>query len=849
MSFLKQLQEKSKTQISQEGVISDIKNFLLGRKETQVKDFNINTPKTFKEGSEVSLTITERVYTYFDFNKGEDPILKFIEVIPKLEAISKITREIDKVINKESPKLIALAKTLKKEMDTVLAGRNIRDVDWDDIEPVYDEMNEYLQELNKRNVSVIKDIVSTNIYNTFFISSKDKKKMSYTLPSLEKYLSAIKDIEAFKKQYGNEIKDWNKKYNPESIAGVSELLKIGSGFGDDDEWTNNIYYAGFFGELYDISQVGLDIVDVLDTLIPNLIKALGINLNKTSTESNKTELHPVAKFVLKILLKAVYKKYLANPVRELYYSKMRYQRCTEEALDKTMRKLKGINNTAIVEGFEVKQVPGKTFTNTFIVNDKQLKTEDDIYKGIDVVVKEVSQLSDIVTVIHKNAKSIKLNNDDSEEVVTNKVFELIDKAVPKNIFQQFLPTKQPEDLKTIGGCNNHDRIKSKLINAIRPDLLNAFKDLKDFQEDKDIPENIRKGLGDVLGKIIDRYFTFMADIIEWMYRSMRRQTKKSPVATEALVYYYGLEEAEKEELEYDSENAVVEDEGVDETSETEEGSSEETAENVDDTTEPSDEETEGTSDEGTEETTKPESDDEKSDTPEVELDNPDEEKQRIKDYLLPLVGEGINGLTLYSAAEVNRPLYHVSMNPHIKAFYPKVSKRTLSKEDRSIPRISTSTSLIGCLNGYQSMVSDMDGRETKNFNGLFKVYDLPYQYAIKPSKGLLIDVDNSDEYWLISWKKETYATLPNVAADFTIPKIETVYGNDGKDYTYHCYLRVYTHLYLDHQKKLSPGYYHVVLNGYNFKYPLTNNNLIQAHEISETEYNKVVALSMMVKSR
>ena len=235
---------------------------------------------------------------------------------------------------------------------------------------------------------------------------------------------------------------------------------------------------------------------------------------------------------------------------------------------------------------------------------------------------------------------------------------------------------------------------------------------------------------------------------------------------------------------------------------------------------------------------------------EVRLDNPEDEKVKISSYLEPLLGDQISELTLFSAAEINRPLYHVSMNPSIERFTPQVSKRTLGKEDRSVPRISTSTSLIGCLNGYQSMVSDMEGRAAKNFNGLFKVYELPYQYAVKPSRKLLSDVENSDEYWLVSWKKETYATYPIQIADFTIPKIEKVFGADGKDETFHVYIKVTNGtLYIDHQRKLEKGYYHMTMKGYTFKYPLKNNNLITIENITENEYNKVTALSMMIKKR
>lgn len=235
---------------------------------------------------------------------------------------------------------------------------------------------------------------------------------------------------------------------------------------------------------------------------------------------------------------------------------------------------------------------------------------------------------------------------------------------------------------------------------------------------------------------------------------------------------------------------------------------------------------------------------------EVELDDPEVEKQEIIEYLSALLGDAVSELTLFSAGEVNRPLYHVSMNPNVRIFSPKVSSRTLSSEDRSVPRVSTSTSLIGCLNGYQSMFTDMAGRARKNFTGLYTVYELPYQYAVKPSKKLLSDVETSDEYWLVSWKKETYSIKPNKVCEFTIPQVQTTYGSDGEDQRVTMFLKVLGEsLYLTHDIKLVKGYYEITLRNYDYDYPLENNNKIEVKEITENDYNKVTSLSIMIKKK
>nr|DAT15844.1 MAG TPA: hypothetical protein [Caudoviricetes sp.] len=242
---------------------------------------------------------------------------------------------------------------------------------------------------------------------------------------------------------------------------------------------------------------------------------------------------------------------------------------------------------------------------------------------------------------------------------------------------------------------------------------------------------------------------------------------------------------------------------------------------------------------------------ERDPVPKVEprVDEPEEEKEKIKQHLESFMGDGVEELTIYNAGEINRPLYHVSMNPNIQRFTPQVSNRTLLGEDRTVPRISTSTCLLGCLNGYQSLISDMDKRESKNFLGLYRVYGIPYQYAIKPSKKLLKDVDISDEYWITSWKKETQSIVPDVIADFLVPKIETVYGSNGQDKVIHIFIHVKrATLYLDHEKQLSQGFYEVIISDYRYNYPLEKNNL-EIKEIDENYYRKVTSLSLMIKNK
>lgn len=420
----------------------------------------------------------------------------------------------------------------------------------------------------------------------------------------------------------------------------------------------------------------------------------------------------------------------------------------------------------------------------------------------------------------------------------------------------------PETIESIAVEKTVKDLTSKLAKTItskRNDIVKAagiiFK--SDDEARRKYPEDIYETATDITFypiSLADTLYLFLEEISE-SYTSVFKYLYHCTLTVSSEAY--SLEDGEETVTE------EVQPE-LTETDDTTENSSEENVETTEEVAETSGEDSENTTESdlsvtGQEDTEVDQSSQQESGEPtekpfqeerEVELDDPEAEKQEIIEYLSALLGDAVSELTLFSAGEVNRPLYHVSMNPNVKIFSPKVSSRTLSSEDRSVPRVSTSTSLIGCLNGYQSMFTDMAGRARKNFTGLYTVYELPYQYAVKPSKKLLSDVETSDEYWLVSWKKETYSIKPNTVCEFTIPQVQTTYGSDGEDQRVTMFLKVLGEsLYLTHDTKLVKGYYEITLRNYGYDYPLENNNKIEVKEITENDYNKVTSLSIMIKKK
>lgn len=124
----------------------------------------------------------------------------------------------------------------------------------------------------------------------------------------------------------------------------------------------------------------------------------------------------------------------------------------------------------------------------------------------------------------------------------------------------------------------------------------------------------------------------------------------------------------------------------------------------------------------------------------------------------------------FDIVELNKDyqaLYHISTFKQ-KELIPNVSRRSLYTEDNTIPRISTSTNIVGCLFGYASAMGDLGNlfynpyhdQEKNDYKGGYYLHVLKPSLAIKPHKKLLPDQYVSDEHWLVNYNKDTLTYKP-----------------------------------------------------------------------------------------
>lgn len=113
-----------------------------------------------------------------------------------------------------------------------------------------------------------------------------------------------------------------------------------------------------------------------------------------------------------------------------------------------------------------------------------------------------------------------------------------------------------------------------------------------------------------------------------------------------------------------------------------------------------------------------------------------------------------NNVEILTASNSSGIAFHISTNPNLKSFEPRISRRTLNKEDRSVPRVSTAATLNGCLSGYSAALYDWEYMDADKWVGGWKIYAINYEVALKPNKKILGDAESTEEIWLVPYNKE-----------------------------------------------------------------------------------------------
>lgn len=146
--------------------------------------------------------------------------------------------------------------------------------------------------------------------------------------------------------------------------------------------------------------------------------------------------------------------------------------------------------------------------------------------------------------------------------------------------------------------------------------------------------------------------------------------------------------------------------------------------------------------------------------------------RQIVNFLSLFAQDVVEQITPEHREDAQYPQFlHISRNSKLGVMIPRISDRQMKNEDRTIPRVVGSPTLLGCMIGYYSLISDYDDRlksekKNKDWNGGYYIYSVDYEWRFTPSKKLVPDFDQSDEQWLLNYNQDNKEYQPEKIGKF-----------------------------------------------------------------------------------
>lgn len=177
-----------------------------------------------------------------------------------------------------------------------------------------------------------------------------------------------------------------------------------------------------------------------------------------------------------------------------------------------------------------------------------------------------------------------------------------------------------------------------------------------------------------------------------------------------------------------------------------------------------------------------------------------------------------SNLTVVDNTEGKGPsLYHITYDRDPGRFTPVIGWRQGDAEDRSVPRVCVSTTILGTILGH----SEFEGRslqlqvKKKDENGVlyrggFYLFEFDYSVAVRPNKNLVYDQDSTDEHWLVTYNKDTVYYKPRPVGLVIPVEVVTRFTAKEKPRTsIEYFVQADRPIPFSDRKVLSPGFYRV----------------------------------------
>jgi len=200
---------------------------------------------------------------------------------------------------------------------------------------------------------------------------------------------------------------------------------------------------------------------------------------------------------------------------------------------------------------------------------------------------------------------------------------------------------------------------------------------------------------------------------------------------------------------------------------------------------------------------------------------------KVSKHLKPVAKEDLETKTLY----------HVSLDHSIPVFIPQVSARTVTDEDVRVPRICTATNLLGCLVGYSAMWGDYYNKQNKEG---WAVYEFDFDLAVRPTETLLPDREETGEYWLITYNRETREYRPKIQGNIWLAAYASQKFKSGWRYSLGFVVECKAPLWITNELCLEAGKHYVTVEDWRSVVDLER-LVVNARVLDDKTYEQLLA--------
>jgi hypothetical protein len=134
-------------------------------------------------------------------------------------------------------------------------------------------------------------------------------------------------------------------------------------------------------------------------------------------------------------------------------------------------------------------------------------------------------------------------------------------------------------------------------------------------------------------------------------------------------------------------------------------------------------------------------------------------------------------------------MLHIDKNP-IKLFTPRIGESFAEGENRTIPRVTVSPTLTGCIEGYWRVPTDILSGATQSkidhpddpYRQGYVIHAIDYLHALKPSAEMVPSGERAEEHWLVNYDQKFKEYPAKKIGEFYITQLtyQVPQGNASK---------------------------------------------------------------------